>query len=524
MPHARKKFDAFLFSFSLFLLLVVASVPAFASQDESFEQDAAGGAAGEKILAWVGPGTAPGRQGANSPGELVFINPDGTRESIMALENGTTRVVACGDGALSPDGSTFALFISQTAGGVELGSLYLMRDVNPNLEFVADELSPIACTGNSPFQFSPDSSRYAYIDYPQDIASASAPTGRLRINSTADNSEQGNFENVAAFDLSSNGAAFVSFFTNERGLATEVAFFTWDGSIDREIDALNADENCFYTSASAIVLPDGRIVSNLGYRCTTGETATQWRLYMIDPQARTVDLIAEEVSGVRFDILAASNSLFASPDGSRVFFTVPDGVNNQSVSLRRLDLASLQINTVVERFAIMPSLVDTPYDANNHIPVLSADGRWLAFVINDGNNDATLNVLDLNSDLPPITFSAGDRGDTIGEMVFSSAGDQLVVVAGTDQGGNNSLFALNLETGSETRIRRGRFAQGALSPDDSRIAVMQWIFFDDDEEPFLSLEIVDLNTSEQSVLFEGGEVVDGELMNQSFVFPLLWRS
>ncbi|MCA9912786.1 MAG: hypothetical protein KC496_05540, partial [Anaerolineae bacterium] len=86
-----------------------------------------GMAAGDKVLAWVAPGEAPGRQGASSPGQLVFFSSDAEMETILELPQGTTRVMACGDHATAPDGSNFAFMTTVTAGGSESGTIYLIK-------------------------------------------------------------------------------------------------------------------------------------------------------------------------------------------------------------------------------------------------------------------------------------------------------------------------------------------------------------------------------------------------------------
>jgi len=483
-----------------------------------------GMATGDKIFAWVAPGAAPGRQGASAPGELVFFDSDGEMETVMALPQGTTRVTACGDNATSPDGTVFAFMVTATAGGSETATLYMISGTDPNLMEVTTDLNPVGCVGSSSFKFAPDSSQYGYMDWPETANNAESPRGRLLIEATADGAEVGNFENVTDFTFTETGAAFVSFFTNDREQATEVGIFVWDGTTDREVNTLLANEDCFYTSASVHGIADGRLAVILGHRCTTGDVSTQWELHIVDPETRSAELVANDGSAGRYFGFSDTNAIFSAANGTDIFFTVPDGISNQTVSLLTTSVDTVEPTVLVDHSAIMPSVSDLPYDANNAVASVSPDSRYLAFVVNTPNNDATLYVFDmLDPSLPPITIDAGDQGDVISMMEFTADSNTLYYVAGDDQAGDNSLFALDLATGSEARITRGRFAQGEVSPDGQLIAMMQWVVFDDEEDPYLTLEIIDTATTAATTVFVGGEIdEEGELINPQFAYPLAW--
>ena len=478
----------------------------------------------DKILAWVAPAVAPGRQSADSPGELAFFDTDGNRDTVLSLPTALNRVIPCGTDASSPDNAGFVML----AGGSEEATLYLMQGASPDLVTVAEGVHPSACTGDN-FQWSPDGSRYAYLNLGTGVAAEASPRGFLTIFD-ATGSELTREDSVAGFDLTDDGAALLSFFYNDQDEATEVAVSLWDGSNTREIATLNADEDngCYYNSGSIITLPDARLAAMMGYRCDTGNT--QWQLYYIDPDARTASQVATDTSPGGFFPFTANNSLFVAPNGESVFFTVPDGISNQTVSILSADLSdSLAVTTIIERDALMASSSDLPYLTQsvsnaNQTARLSPDGRWLAVVANTPDNNATLYVIDMNApDLPPIEVDAGDRGDSISEMVFTPDSNRLLYVAGGNSGANNSLFTLDLATGSESRVLRGRFAQGVLAPDGDTMALMQWLLYADDEDPYLSLVQVDIGAALENTLFEGGELTDGELMNQQFVYPLAWR-
>lgn len=482
---------------------------------------------GQRLLAWVAPGNRPGNQGATSVGELVFFNPDGTSEAVLTLPEGTTRVTECGPGGTSPDGTSFAFIVTVFAGGSERGTIYLMNGASSELITIASEVNPASCTSSAPFQFSDDGTRFAYIDWPIDATTDVSPFGFLRIHEAATGEEIASFENVTTFDLNSAGAVWVNFFPNDDGEATEVAINTWDGTTDAEVSSLVAEEenDCYYTSASLTEVSSG-MIGIMGYRCNRGDvTGTQWQLYSIDSVNRTAQLEQSDTAAGRYFVFSNTNAIFPSPDGSHVFFTLPDGISSQSVSLYTTTVDAIAPTQLIQRSALMPSVSDLPYDDNNATALISPDGRFLAIVVNTPNNDATLNVFDLSDpSLPPILLDAGDQGDTIGSMVFNNASDRLYYVAGSDDGGNNSLFALDLTTGTESRIRRGRYAQMVISPDDSTLAIMNWVEFDPEEPRYLTLEVIEIASTTPTVVYVGGETDDeGELINQSFAYPIAWR-
>lgn len=506
-------------------IFIVACSPAVseATEVQPIEQDSTGDdaplPAGQSILAWVGAGSAPGTQAGNNPGELVLITGEDTTESIFALPQGTQRVEPCGNLAEAADGSYFAFFV----GNESEGTIYMMEGTNPELITIAEGAAPLVCLNQDTFQMDSAGKLFAYIDYPLDASRASSPRGRLRINSTVGASEVANFENVTAFDLNENSAAFMSFFYDDQSRATEVAISVWDGDNDREIATLIADEGFYYSTASITQLSDGRLAATLGYREING--TTQWQLYLVDVENRAANLVTSGNSNGGYFPFTGTNTIYAAPDASGVYFTLPDGVTNQTAQLAASNTSDAEPSIVIDRDMITSSTSDLPYDANNHEAITSPNGQYLAFVQNTPNAEATLTVVDMTAmDLPPIEISAGDRGDTIGEMIFTPDNSQLLYVAGEDEGGDNSLFALDLATGTEFRITRGRFAQGVISPDGASLALMQWISFDDDEPPYLTLVIVDGETGDDVTFFEGGEVVEGELENAQFIYPLSWRS
>ena len=510
------------------LLLILALALSLASSTAAQEQEI-GLAPNDKLLAWVGPGSVPGQQRPDAPGQVVYILPDGTLEPVLKLQPQTARVQPCGSTeATSPDGEHFAFFVGINAGGVrDRGTLYLINGTDANAQPVENELYGVTCIGAGLFEFSQDSTRLAYMDYPDGYNVARSPSARLFIKDTSTLETIAEYDNVAAFKMSETGAVFVSFFYNNEDEAVEVAFSTWDGVRDREIAALRAEENndCRYISASITDLPDGRMAAVLGYQCRIGVTSSQWQLYIIDPATRSATQLRSAVAPGAYFPFSGTNRIFASPDGTQLYFTLPDGISNRTVALNTIQTTGeTTLRQIILQYAIMPTLSIAPYDAGNHAPVLSQDGRWLALVRNTPDNDASLIVLDLAApQLPPITIPARSRGDTIGEMLFLPDSTRLYFVSGANRAGDNSLFELDLATGSDFRVDRGRFEQGVLSPDAAQTALMNWQIVDDDEPAFLNLTALNLTTGLQATLFEGAAVINEDVTDQRFVYPLSWR-
>jgi dipeptidyl aminopeptidase/acylaminoacyl peptidase len=161
----------------------------------------------------------------------------------------------------------------------------------------------------------------------------------------------------------------------------------------------------------------------------------------------------------------------------------------------------------------------------NAIPRVSPDGRWLAAVVTSPNNENALYIWSLaDASVAPITLRAGSAGDAISSLAFSADSSRLVLVAGGSDGADNSLVAVDLATGTDFRVARGRFGSGlTLSPDGGYAALLSWQKVDDPKEPlYANLVAIAIQNSVVTTLYTGAEVVDGKVSNQTFAFPLFW--
>lgn len=449
--------------------------------------------------------------------QIALMDSIGTVTPLLDIPTNASRVTPCGDEATSPDGRYFAFY----AGGAA-GSLYLMNAANPPI--LIDDVEYLVCLGSGTFQFGRESRRFAYIDYTASVAIDEYADGMLKLFDADTASEIARFENVTAFDLSGDGALFVSFFTNNRNQADEAAVSLWDGAAVREVvTLLPTGESCRFTSASVRAAPDQATAALvLGQRCAAGNPATQWQFYVIDLSANSATFAAREYQPGAFVPFSRTNHVFFSPDSAYAFFTVPDGVTASTVTLAAMRLADMTITTPIERQMVTASITG----GANAFPRFSPDGQWLATVVTSPDNDNRIVALSLpEPDVPPIAIQAGSRGDLISALEFTRDSRQIVYIAGATEGGDNTLLTLDLNLGSERRIVRGHFDRAlVLSPDGGTAAVLDWQQPDRPREPmYANLVLLDLATSAATTLFTGADVVSGEVENLRTAAPLAWR-
>lgn len=473
--------------------------------------------ASDQLLVWIGNGSEPGKQTASDPGKLAFMDGTGETTALVDVPQQTSRVEACGDTATSPDGNMFAFYI-----GLDAGKLYLKKGMDTAAPI--GDVHALTCLGGGTFRYSPDSARLGYIAYEADAERSEFADGHLHIVNTGDLSEALNYENVTAFDMNNDGVALVSFFTSDKNEADEAAVIWWDGSAQKEVATLTPEsDDCKFTSASIAILPDGKWTLVMGHRCKKGDTRTSWQLYVVDPEARSATLAASDYQEGQFAAFARTNSIFVSPDGSRAYFTVPDGVTANTAGIKMVGLGDLALTDVLERQAIMATFSG----GANAFPRVSPDGTWLALVVTTPNNSNTVEIWNLaDASVAPIKLDAGSAGDTISNMEFTRDSKRLLLIAGGNDKTNNSLVAIDLASGNNFRVARGHFASGlAVSPDGTQVAVNDWQIPEDPQQPaYLNTLIVNVDSSETVTVFEGADIVDGKVQNQRFAYPLDWQS
>ncbi len=462
----------------------------------------------------MGEGVLSVVSSANST-QLALISMDSTVIPLIDLP-GNGRAALCAE---SPDRRYAAIF----AGGQENGALYIMDGTTPPAQ-TDDSIAYLACVLGT-FRFTPDSSRYAYIDYPAGASREEYASGTLRLQSSLVGAPASTWsaDNVVAFDVQNEGITYISFFDNDERQADEAAITYFDNTAEREIAALRPTaDNCRFTSASLANFPDesARTALILGQKCI-GESQVRWQFYIID-SAGGASLIANDSQPGDFVAFARNNNVFFAPDASTLYFTVPDGITANTVAIAAVDVANdMGITRAVERQASF----QTFNARDNATPDFSDDGRWLGFMLTSPDNDNFLFALDLADPTnPPIMINAGARGDIVQALAFTPDSLRLIYVAGGSTiGSDNSVFTLDLSSGTESRVRRGSFGTAlVVAPSGDRVALNEWMSTDVDGRTlnYRAVRLVNLTTNTETTLFEA--VPDGA--NTLNADPLAWRS
>ncbi len=470
----------------------------------------------DQLLVWIGNGAAPGQHSAANPGQLAFMDGTGVANPLMDIPAQTIYVKPCGDKPSSSDGNLFAFFV-----GTDTGKLYLKKGADAPTA-VAD-VNALACLGNGTFQFSPDGARMAYISYEPDAIKSEFADGYLHVLNMGSMSEDFKYENVSSFAINNNGIALVSLFTNDKNEADEAAVIWWNGSGQKEVATLSpTSEDCKFTSAAINVLPDGKFLLVMGHRCKKGDTRTSWQLYSVDPESRSATLAASDFQAGQFASFARSNTIFVSPDGARAYFTVPDGITASTVGLKMVNVADLSLSDVLDKQGVAA----TYSGGANAFPRVSPDGKWLAMVVTSPNNENQVNIWNMTDpSVAPIVLKAGSKGDTVSNMEFTPDSRRLLVVAGGDNAADNSLIAIEVASGNDFRVARGKFGRGlTISPDGSEVAILNWETLEDPKEPpYATTVIIGVDSSDVATIYKGADIVDGKVTNQTFAFPMAWR-
>lgn len=446
--------------------------------------------------------------------QVALISAEGDVIPVLDLPSGS-RVAACHDeGENLSDRRYFAFY----AGGQEAGTLYIMDGIHaPRAVGAIDYLACVMGT----FQFSPDGGQFAYIGYVPSASRNEFPVGTLRVFDSADLSEQYRLENVVAFQLADH-LTTVSFFTDEDGKADEAAVSEWDGERERELATiLPTEERCRFSSASVAKAIGGMVAMVLGQRCD-GQQQMQWQFYTIPaPFDGSITLVASDNQPGDYVSFARNNALFLSDAGDIAYFTVPDGVTANTVAVAAINFAAdNDVRVAVDRQVLMPTF----RGATNAEPRQSYDRSWLAFTMTSPNNDNNLYALDLvNTDNPPIIIRAGARNDLISSLAFTPDNASVIYTAGSANGGDNSVFALDLASGTAARVRRGNFGRAlVVSHDGEHAVVNEWVSVQDGTQTrtYQALRLINLQTNTEITLFED---TDSPANARISAIPLGWR-
>lgn len=478
-----------------------------------------------KLLVWLAEGAGPDAVGASTPGQVGYMDSNGTLTPLnLEIPQGTSRVVNC---ALSADGTRTYFFVGQTE-----GTLYALNSGQVDV-LALDSVPALTCVARNALQLSADGTRLAYIDFEPPQANDEFSDGRLRLLNSADlsriNLRENDVVDTAAFDLTNTQLAFIRLpQTGERREALEGVVNLIEGNGIREVAVLrpDAENQCRFTSASVEILPNGQLLALMGHRCRRGETQTTWRMFLIDPASRdSFRQIAGGTQGGGFFPEVRTNNLIAAPTGTNVLFSLPDGLESFSAALNQLTLSSEAVTPLVPIGVRYPRVANKAYFLDEvATPILAPSLNHYAYVQKDPNNNQTLFVANLDAGTQQ-AFPAPNKGDNLSNLTFAPDSARLVYVQGGTASQENVLMQAFLDNNSSSSVIRGRFGNFVLSPDGLQVAIMEWQTVEDpNQPPYLSLAVVDLTNSTYYPIWNQGAVItaEGKVTEQKFVYPLVW--
>lgn len=476
-----------------------------------------------KLLAWIGSGPSPKDKDPGTTGQVVYFDPggaDGALETLLEVPAAATGVIPCGENATSPDGRYFALLVNIYEGGRDGGTVYQVTGAGQPVAL--GPAHALSCAGMGTLQYSPNSSRVAYIDYDEPTGDYAA--GTLRIFDTAAADELLSVANVGAFHIGDDGGELLQYYTGDQNRLDEIAVLTWtQANAPQEIATLFADPNCVYTGTT-ITPAAGKIAMLVGQRCTSG---TRWQFYTVNRDGGELTLVASDAQSGGYFSNTRTAALLTGSSDQQVLWTTADGIARNTVGVLAGQMNTLTpdtLTTVIRRGAVMPRYAarELPLP-DNAAPVFSLDRRWWALVNIDGA--AKVQVINLTAvDQPPVVAEA-TQGQSIPVLLFAPDGSAIYYVAGGVEGRDNTLAKLTLPGGEVTRLSDGKFGPGAIARDGT-LALTVWQPGTDPRETlYQTLALINpADGSSSRTLFTGISYADsGAVSDQQFVYPLTFR-
>jgi len=447
----------------------------------------------DRLLVWTAPGASP--SAASAVGELAYLVADDGLTPLLPVPARATRIEACGQGALAPNGEHFALVMGDANSRQGMGLYLLHGDAAP---LKIDDIHVLGCWGgNGQFGYAPDSRRLAYIAYEPDATVSTFAEGALKVRQT--NAEYDLLlaeDDVTAFDHSAAGVVFVRFLRNRFNNADQALLFVWDGQQTRELVSLAAGADCQFVGAS-VESGEGHYWLALGERCGG---ARQWNLYRINQDGSNGLLAIQAQPRGNLPPSAAVDMLLFAQD--HLFYTLPSGLALNKAGVYRVPLDDLPTSqTLIPEEAIMPiaSAAHTIY------PQLSPDGKWWLVVTQTRLNEWALLVFDLqNPANAPISIPSGQ--DAVLFAAFTPNSQSVIFISGVAGDMNNQILRYDLAAGGAVaQVRRGGFTQWARIAEDA-LAVLTWQ--QDDSLPrnfrrYTDLLLVPLDGDEPRTLYSG---------------------
>jgi hypothetical protein len=476
----------------------------------------------DKLLVWIGDGPAPHQRVPNTRGQVAYLNPDGTFESLLNISSEAIAVFPCGTEAISPNGRYFSFFVNAPQSGIDNGTLYQITDAGQPLR-VSDNVHALSCLGNGSFQYSPDSRRMGYINYGVIRPREEYLMGSLEIRESGSINTLNTFDNIAGFYLANDAVYAVRFFPNNNGEVDEVTLLVWDGNETKSPPAIFPTSGCRFTNAQLAPSTDNRLAVMFGQRC--GGSNLSWQFYTINTADQSTTMALNESIGSSFFPYTRTNNVIPAAGGGTMLYTLPDGLTANTVGVYRVDMSTLTPEAVIPRGALMPRYETRAFSLpSNTSAVFSRDGRWWASVVTEAI--PKVNIIDISNPAGTVIESpAPTRSATIPFLGFTANGDGLFYLAGGTNGTENTLFKIDLPGGAVRQVSRGTYGPGAVTPDGQLVALAQWLRAEDRRQtPYTNVVSVNVADGSETTLFTGIDLnADGSVANRRFAHPLAWR-
>lgn len=472
-----------------------------------------------RLLVWVGQGVSAEMRTGSTPSQVAYLNADGTLETLVELDGSFIGAAPCGDTATSPDNQHFMFYVNAPGGSVDAATLYQITGDSAPVQVATTTAR--TCAGSGTLQYSPNSTRFGFIDYPGNLRTEYT-LGTLQIFQVSNFENPVTESNVAAFHLVDNAAVWVNFFTNNQGEVNQAVITRLEGTARTEMMRLTPDVTCRFTSAQISPILEGQYAVVMGQRCQE-VGGTQWQFYLINPTADLATLIVSDTAGGPFAPAASTNLLLPALNNAQVWFTVPDGLIPRTTRVLLSDLHPLtEAQTVVQEGAVMPLYTASDFTVNeNAVPVFSADRRYWAMVVSSNRDTPSIAVIDRqNPSSPPVTIAADNRQDSIPFVGFSPDNSRLYYVTGASASrGGNVLYQANVTTGEKQVVSRGRYSTGVVTPNG--VVLTAWDATARD--PFTRLVSIAPDGTSTTLYEDYEAAADGNITRQMFVYPMAWR-
>jgi len=436
----------------------------------------------------------------NNDGKVYVRDSTGTEENLAVFPAGIYDNWAkpCGQTPWPTGGQSVALYTGAASGDIKL---YPFAAGGAPVSL--GNSHRMACSGNG-FQFSPDGSRAAYINYARDSLDRAFAYGTLNIYSTADGTQLATFDWTVSFQVYADGILMLRYYPDGKGNASEADVDWWDGSSRKTLVTLEPlyppdkeDVECGLTSGSGARIGD-TVYMMISQHCETGET--MWRFVSVPMAGGALTEITSGTPKGGYFSGSFANVMIPSKDNTGFLIGVPSGLTRNSVGLAWITLAGVT-SPVLEGSHILVDRYGERLSEGRHM-IVSPNGSSLAFVSVNNNGEQTLYQLDLATlGNQPVLLQEEGANERIFQYTWS--GDNKLFYATGDIESSSLLY---VTPGTDpVRISRGRFFQIAVNYAGDKIAAAEW--FANPErvgDDLFKLSVLDL--SGNAVTFkEGGQ-------------------